>query len=691
MSSPLGNSVQYLKGIGPGKASILRDEVSLETIEDLLYYAPRRYRDRSSFRPVSACGAGETVTVNGIVESVTLSGRRKVFLEVRINDGTGSLSGVFFGGITYFQKLFKTGDRVLFSGKVEIFRNRQIVHPEFDFIEEENDSRIRFINTGRLVPLYPTTEKLRAAGFDSRGLRRIIHRCLEEFLDDLTDPFDTSSLLSLGLMGLREAILKIHFPDDLAVAGEARKRLAFNELYLLQRYIILSRESLRLRDARETGRISLTMLNAFLGKLPFPLTGDQKRVIEEIRGDMDGPFPMNRMLQGDVGSGKTVIAIAAALLCTGRGEQAAVMAPTEVLALQHYDTFSRFLPEGVSCSVITGKTPSPARSEILRSLAGGGTDIIIGTHSLIQDSVDFSNLGLIVIDEQHRFGVNQRAALRQKGSCTDLLVMTATPIPRSLSLTLYGDLDSSLLREKPSGRQDITTLAFPESRIAGVHKSMEKYISQGRQVYVILPLIQESEKSDLKSAEATFALLKDTVFPHRRVSLLHGKMQGDDKSRIMAAFKNGEIDIIVSTTVIEVGIDVPNACVIIIHHPERFGLSQLHQLRGRVGRGDLTSYCLLFTDSADPKTMTRLKTLETVRNGPELAEYDLMFRGEGDVLGIRQHGLPALALASLRDRELLEQAKEALGHILKQDPDLTGFPLLREEAEKGTIEDGIQD
>lgn len=655
----LDHGVQFIKGIGPRKAEILRSEAGIETVEDLLYHSPRRYLDRSSFKPIRDCFVGEVVTVAGTISSVSVKGRRRGFLEVAIDDGSDTLFGIFFRGLAYFQKIFKTGEYVLFSGRIDFYKAKQIVHPDYDFLDE--DSSLRSIHTGRIVPLYPSTEKLRSAGLDSRGFRRILRTAIDEFLDEIEDPLDREILARMGFLTLREALISLHFPETLEAAERARQRLSFNELFFMQFYLALTRRRLREESRAARSPIDMQALHTFTESLPFSLTADQRKAIEEIASDLARPFPMNRLLQGDVGSGKTVVAMAAALLAAGRGDQTAVMAPTEILAQQHFDTFRRLLPAAVSVSLITGGTPGNDKALIRESASSGEIDVLIGTHALIQDEVVFRHLGLIVIDEQHRFGVKQRALLRGKGEAPDLLIMTATPIPRSLALTLYGDLDVTAIREKPSGRQPVKTMRFPQSRLKGVYNSIERYIQEGRQVYYVLPLIEESEKLDLKSATEIYRHLKKEVFPHRRIELLHGRMAAAEKDTVMRRFKEGETDILVSTTVIEVGVDVPNASIMVIEHPERFGLSQLHQLRGRVGRGAHQSFCVLVhPDELPEESGRRIEAFAAIDDGFAIAEEDLRLRGSGEIIGMRQHGRDSgFEFADpVHDMELILRARE---------------------------------
>lgn len=632
-----GVPLTSLRGIGPAKAAVLKSEAAIRTVEDLLYYTPRRYLDRSELKKISDCMSGEEVTISGVIKKAATIRRRREMFEAEISDGSGTITAVFFSGIRFFSRMFIPGENVLLSGKLSFYRGLQMVHPEFDFLDETSIDRA--LNTARIIPLYKSSMELKKAGFDSRGFRRAVMQAIEHYAGAIRDPLSDSILERNRLLPLEEAIRNIHFPESAAHAEEARRRLAFNEIFFLQYYLSLRKMAARKNFSRTSGVRSLALAESFIKNLPFALTADQAKAFDEILNDLRQPFPMNRMLQGDVGSGKTVVAIAASLVCIESGQQAAIMAPTEILALQHYNTAIKTLPEHVTCGLITGSTKQSVRDEILEQVKSGACSLLFGTHSLIQENVNFKALGLIVIDEQHRFGVQQRATLRSKGNVTDLLVMTATPIPRSLSLTIYGDLDISSIKEKPAGRQPVKTFAFPESRLNGVYNSMRRYIEQGRQVYYVLPLIEESEKSDLKSAIEIYDHLKKNIFPDRTVLLMHGKLRQNEKNAVMESFRSGAADILVTTTVIEVGVDIPNASVIIIHHAERFGLAQLHQLRGRVGRGEHQSFCVLVhPDNISENSMERIKTMTETDDGFIIAEKDLQLRGDGQLTGTRQHG-----------------------------------------------------
>ncbi|MDY6935820.1 MAG: ATP-dependent DNA helicase RecG [Spirochaetota bacterium] len=667
----LNSNVQFLRGIGQKRADILRSEVGIETIEDLLYFAPRKYIDRSAFKAIKDSFVNETVTIAGTIKSVRVLGRNRKFLEVEITDDTDSLCGIFFQGLQYLRGIFNLGDYVLFSGRIDFYRKKQIVHPDFDFIDI--DSQIQSIHTGRIVPLYRSTQKLKRYGLDSKGFRRIIRDAIDSHLFYIEDPLDASLLLRLQLNPLQEAIFSLHFPDSMEKAEQARKRLSYNELFFLQYYLAISRKYSREELRIIKNNIDTSLFNKLISSLPFELTVDQVKAIEEIKRDIENPYPMNRLLQGDVGCGKTVVAMAASMLVIGRDEQVAFMAPTELLANQHLDIFEKLLPSDVKISLLTGAIPKSEKGELYSSISNGETDIVIGTHAIIQEGVTFHNLGLIIIDEQHRFGVNQRAKLRGKGEHTDLIIMTATPIPRSLSLTLYGDLDVTYIKEKPKNRLAIKTLSLPESRLGGVYASVEKYINQGRQAYFVLPLIEESEKVDIKSAIEVYEHLKENIFPHRRIEILHGRMSPEERGVIMHCFKDGEIDILVATTVIEVGIDVPNANIIVIEHAERFGLSTLHQLRGRVGRGIHQSFCVLtYPDNISQVSKKRINSIASMDDGFKIAEEDLKIRGSGEIIGIRQHGHSiGFEFSDLhRDVDLILSAKREAERVVSEIEDV---------------------
>lgn len=656
--------VTSIKGIGTVKAGILKSESGIETVEDLLYYAPRRYLDRSNVKRIIDIFHEEEVTVSGTVISSKIVRARKNFFQVDISDGTDSLSAIFFGGLNFFEKVFIPGENVVFSGKVSVSRKKQIVHPEFDFFD--GDSNSMTINTGRIIPLYRSTMNLKKHGFDSRGFRRVISHVLNEYSSKLEEFLNTDILHKYALPDLNRAISGIHFPDSAEHAEQSRKRLAFNEVFSLQYYLLLNKKIIKGRTVGSDNKPDEQLFNKFITSLPFKLTDDQIHAINEIKTDIISTTPMNRLLQGDVGSGKTVVALSTALFHISMARQVALMAPTEILARQHYENAVRFMPEDINCALLTGSTSMKEKNKIYSSLADGSISLVIGTHSLIQPSVFFKNLGYIIIDEQHRFGVEQRGIMRTKGELTDLLVMTATPIPRSLSMTLYGDMDVSYIKQKPADRLSVKTLAFTDERLTGVYRSIRNYLDQGRQIYYVLPLIEESDKSDLKSAVETFSHLKKNIFPDKEIALIHSKVAQKEKEEIMNRFRDGSVDILVSTTVIEVGIDVPNASIMVIEHSERFGLSQLHQLRGRVGRGAHQSFCILIHKAKlSDDAFQRIRIMTETDDGFLISEKDLMLRGSGQLVGIRQHGASDFEFTDLsKDYDIIVSARREADSIV---------------------------
>lgn len=653
-----------LPGIGPSKAKLLEDEINLITIENLLLYKPRRYIDRSSIKYISdiKCN-GDEYSIIGTVTSISeipLKNRR--ILKIEISDPTGKLYGTFFGGIKYIKNMFNIGDEVIFSGKPKLnYRNIEITHPEFDFISEEGS-----INTSAIVPVYPLTQKLRDKNINSRFFRKYIKYIFNNYSYMIVDPIKNSMINNFNYLPYKESIENLHFPTSFAILENARKRLAFTELFFLYIYTQSLKKIEILNNSKSQLNRNYSFFKEFVSGLPFQLTNDQSQAIDKLTENIFSKQQMKQLLQGDVGSGKTVVAIALSMYYLAENCQCVFMAPTEVLANQHYIFFKNTCRSNISVALLTGSTSKKEKLSIYNQLKNGEISMLFGTHAVFQKDVIYKNLRYIVIDEQHRFGVEQRAELIKKGNSSDLLVMTATPIPRSLALTLYGDLDSTIIRDKPSNRIPIKTYIFPESRLNGIYNSIDKYISQGRQCYYVLPLIKETEKSDLKSAIEIHKNISKH-FPKFKIGLLHGKMKPVEKDTIMNNFKSGDIDILVSTTVIEVGVDVPNANVIVIHHAERFGLSQLHQLRGRVGRGSYESFCiLLHPDSINDESLKRLKIIESTDDGFEISENDLKLRGSGYISGLKQHGFQSeLNFVSLyKDQTIIENARNEAATII---------------------------
>ena len=667
--SPLHKPLQYLKGVGPKRAELL-GRLGLSTLKELLYYLPRDYQDRSQLTPIRDVKFGATATIKGRVLDVGLKPTRgrRTLLEVLVSDDTGTIAATWFNQ-PFLAEKFRKGQEVLLHGKIACYKYLQIINPEFEFSEEEEAS----LSPSGIVPIYPLTE-----GLGQGYLRGLARRALEECGPHLEEVIPPSLQRLRRLMPVQEAVREAHFPSSMEAMKRARKRLAYEELLLFQVAVALSRS--RLKQEKGYAFSIGPNVDAHVRRLfPFRLTGAQERVIGDIRRDMESPRPMNRLLQGDVGSGKTVVALYAMLAAVANGFQTALMAPTEILAEQHYRTLLRYLAHArVKVALfVGGSSNSSNRKENLEALAEGGIDIAVGTHALISRDVHFKRLGLVVVDEQHKFGVLQRAGLRLKGNRPDVLVMTATPIPRSLSLTLFGDLDVSIIDEMPPGRVPVKTVWVSRRRLQEAHEFLRCRLREGRQVFVVYPLIEESEKLDLRSAKEGEKLFQ-SYFPEYKVELLHGRMGSAEKERIMRDFREKRIRVLVSTVVIEVGIDVPNATVMVIEHAERFGLAQLHQLRGRIGRGAEQSNCLLFAEPGSPEARKRLEVFTRTNDGFIIAEEDLKLRGPGELFGTRQHGLPDLRAADIvRDLPLLVQAREDAFRLVEADAALKAFPVLK--------------
>lgn len=641
------------------------EKLGLSTLGDLIQHFPHRHVDRSLIKTIAELKPGEETTIVANVmqvENRRVTQGRMVITEAALADSTGYIKAVWFNQ-PFLQRTLTDKRRVTVAGKVEMSRSGlELRSPEYEFAESPEKG----VHVGRLVPVYPLTAKLSA-----KWMRRWVRSALELALGAVKEVVPEDILQRNGLLDSQEALAQIHFPDSKAQRQRAVHRLAFNEFFFIQLGTLQRRREWQLDQPGIPVDIDEETSNAFFASLPFDFTDDQSQALTEILADVGRPAAMNRLLQGDVGSGKTVVAAAAALHMAKGGLQTVVMAPTEVLAEQHIVTFQRFLdPFGLRCALLTGSTRKRERRAILEDLAAGAIDFLVGTHAVIQDDVEFSNLGLAVVDEQHRFGVRQRAVLRRKGRNPHVLVMTATPIPRSLALTLYGDLDVSVIREMPTGRLPITTRWVEAEKRSRAYQFVADQVAAGRQAFIIFPLIEESEALEVRAAKSEFDRLQKEVFPQLKVGLLHGRLSSKQKEKAMRAFANGETDILVSTPVVEVGIDVPNATVMMIESAERFGLAQLHQFRGRVGRGEHKSYCLLLSDSANAAENERLRTLEQQRNGFSLAEKDLELRGPGEFFGTRQAGLPALKVAQLSDLKTLELARTEAKKLFDADPSL---------------------
>jgi ATP-dependent DNA helicase RecG len=687
--------VQFVKGVGPKVAQVLW-QLNIHTVEDLLRHYPRKHLDFQNRLRICDLKPGEEVTVMGTIRSVSAFQSRRgnlSILTIVVSDGTGSVSVTrFIGGksnkylLDRYKEQFPKGSQVIASGIVERDQHGRrftLKNCELELlgyaIEDEQDVQAdltshQSVHTGRLVPVYPLTE-----GLSLRHLRTIIYNALQSHGHSLSDILPEDLRQRLHLLDLKTAVTTIHFPERPEEIEEARRRLVFDELFAVQLQMALRRHKF---DQNETA-LSLEMkpsglVECLRKSLPFTLTNAQERVFAEIARDLSSAKPLHRLVQGDVGSGKTVVALMAALVAVDNGYQAVVMAPTEILAEQHYRQFQRLVtPLGLTCAVVLGKQGLKERRQIRQGILSGQVHITVGTHALLEDDVEFANLGLIVIDEQHRFGVKQRARLKAKSLSPELLTMTATPIPRTLALTMHGDLDVSEIDELPPGRKPVKTQIVTGDK-KELWQFLGKQIAEGRQAYIVFPLIEESETLSARAATQEFEKLNEKVFPELRIGLMHGKLKQAEKDEVMDDFRAGKYDILVCTTVIEVGVDVANASVMVIENSDRFGLAQLHQLRGRVGRGGDQSYCYLCTDNRSFATRQRLAILTETNDGFVIAEKDLEIRGPGEFLGYRQSGLPDLVLADLvKDTKILEQARQAAIDLVKVDPELKRFPLLR--------------
>lgn len=664
----LFSDIQFLKGVGPKKGEILRKS-GIQTVFDLFYYLPRRYLDRSQVTRIASLIEGANATILGTVAAFGIvRGRRNRFV-VLLEDETDQIELVWFSGFRWLDQAFTIGDLLCVSGQVKAFGRFQITHPEFEVVASQLEETI---HTGRLIPIYPGNTSLREDRLHSRTLRRIIKPALDRLAQDPCETIPEKWREEYNLLDLTSAIRQVHFPDSYEMADAGRQRLAFEELFYLELILAGRHKQRRLKSAGIVLGPPMKNGRRLLENLGFELTHAQVKVLNQIYADMEAKHQMNRLLQGDVGSGKTIVAVLAMLGAVESGYQAAIMAPTEILAEQHYYSISDLLrPLGISPVLLTSSIKGRERKRVIEAIASGECSIVIGTHALIEKKIEFAKLGLVVIDEQHRFGVAQRASLQTKGQNPDVLVMTATPIPRTLAMTLYGDLDSSVIDEMPPGRVPIITRYVQEEKRADMYDFIRRKIASGNSVYIVYPLIEQSEKMDLQAARVGYEKLKTDLFPDLRVGLLHGQMKGDDKIEVMTAFRGRKLDILVATSIIEVGLDVPSATIIVIEHAERFGLSQLHQMRGRVGRSKVQSYCFMLTsDTVGEDSMRRIDVLTSTTDGFKIAEADLDIRGPGEVLGTRQHGIPDLRVARLTDSRLVGLARDLAFKIVDDDPGL---------------------
>jgi ATP-dependent DNA helicase RecG len=672
LSSPLSE----VSGIGATRVRRLA-RLGVNSIEDLIYLFPRRYDDFSQLKTISQLQYGEEVTIVGVVwEARNQKARTGMNLtKALISDGTGMVEAVWFNQ-PYMLRQLRQGRRVVLSGKVDQYLGRlSFQSPQWE------PWRDKLVHTGRLVPVYPLTE-----GLSARRLRALIEAMVEKWVPKMIDSLPETLRQKCQLVDLHTALRQIHFPDDRDSLDRARHRLCFEEFLYIQLGVLGQRHVWQQCPGRAMA-VDQQLLDGFVEALPFQLTSAQQRALQQIAADLQQERPMSRLLQGDVGSGKTVVALGAMLVAVTNGLQAVIMAPTEILADQHYSTLTSLLAgasdklalqdsaaarqmSGLRVGLLTGSLSQADKDARRAQIATGELDIAVGTHALIQEEVSFKDLGLVIIDEQHRFGVAQRSALRQKGYNPHVLVMTATPIPRTLALTIYGDLDISTIDEMPPHRQKIVTRWLEPGEREQAYAFLRGQVEQGRQAFIICPLVEESEKIEAKAAVSEYKRLQNEIFPDLTLGLLHGRMSGTEKEEIMDGFRNGEFSVLVSTPVVEVGVDVPNATVMLVEGADRFGLAQLHQFRGRVGRGEHQSYCLLLAESPTFGGEQRLKIIETTLDGFLLAEEDLKMRGPGEFFGTRQSGLPDLRVAKLSDVRVLEQARQAALELFEQDPEL---------------------
>lgn len=659
--------IQYVKGVGPQKSRVLA-RLSIKTVSDMLYYLPFRYEDRSNFTAVSNLKIGSLATVKGEIRTLgSVRTKRGIdIFQLALDDGTGVIYGVWFNQ-PYLRKFFKAGQKIIMYGKVEKYDKLQMNHPQYEMLKgDEKDS----IHVGRIVPIYHLTQDLA-----QRNLRTITYRTISEYLRFVPDILPTKIRARNKLVDINFAVRNIHFPMNEDNLKRAYKRVVFDEFFILQLAVAMRRKDLKKGLKGVDHIVDKKMAADFIRDLPFDLTEGQRRTIKAIEEDMKSPRPMNRLIQGDVGSGKTVVAAYALLLTVGNDYQGALMVPTEILAEQHYITLNKMLVRyDINSVLLIQGVNQKQKREMLEEIKEGRADIVIGTHALIQEGVEFKRLGLVVIDEQHKFGVSQRARLQSGDRAPDTLLMTATPIPRTLALTVYGDLDISIIKELPPGRGDITTYWVSDSQREKVYNFLREEISKGRQAYIVYPRLEETSSTAVRAAKFMYEEFRERVFKGLRVELIYGRMEPREKESIMKKFKDGDIDILVSTVVVEVGIDVPNASVMVIENAERFGLSQLHQLRGRIGRGPYESYCILISNVETEGAQKRLAAMTEAEDGFEIAEEDLKLRGPGDIFGTKQHGLPEIRFGDVvRDMEIMELARKEAFFLVERDPELKSY------------------
>ena len=658
------DSISTLKGVGDQRQKVL-NENGITSIHDLLYYFPRRHLDRTTITCIKDFQKGALVSFVAQVKTFSERPIRKgKIFQVIVSDGTGFLTLSWFHSIAFLKKKFQVGKNLAIHGKVDWYNGFTITHPEIDFLEDEEN----FLKSGEIIPLYPLTNELKSSGIEQRFLRTIVKNILNEPVE-IYDFFSESFLKLNKLVSLQEALKNIHFSKNNEELINAIKRLKFDEHFFLQLLLAFKKKRFQSKKTKPLTDIG-PYFRVIIDQLEFNLTTSQKKVVKEIHFDLKQKYQMNRLIQGDVGCGKTIVAILVASIAVGNNTQVAIMAPTEILARQHYQSFKKQLEKiNIPCGLLIGNMKKSERNPLLKGLLNGNLPIIIGTHALIQDDIKFKNLRVVIVDEQHRFGVNQRSLLVKKGISPHFLAMTATPIPRTLSITYHGDMDISIIDEMPLNRIPVKTKVVNSERMGRVYDFIRKECLETKQCIIVFPLIEESEKSDLAAAIEAHAKLGKVIFPDLEIGLVHGKMSSIEKELVINKFSKNKINILVSTTVIEVGIDIPNATVILIEHAERFGLTQLHQLRGRVGRGIFQSYCILVRRNVTETSRKRLKILEETNNGFKVADEDLLLRGPGEFFGIKQSGFFQFKIANMvTDNEIIQSARGIAIKIIEDDP-----------------------
>jgi len=672
----LTTSAQYIKGVGPQRLKLLK-RLGISTIRDCLWYFPRRYEDRSNIMPISQLKPDEYHTVKASVVSSSIFRTKSgmSIFQLTVTDGTGKLYCLWFHQ-PYMKKYFKDNDTVILYGKVQKSNKLQIIHPEYEIVgADEKEEEI--IHTGRIVPIYPLV-----SGINQRALRVLMKHCVDQYSININDYLPTNIRARHKLLDLRSAIKNIHFPVNERQRDGSRRRIIFDEFFILQLALAIRRYRVKFAPTGKAHKTEGEFQDEFFKILPFKLTASQSKAIDDIKRDISSQRPMHRLIQGEVGSGKTAVSAYALLLTVANNHQGAIMVPTEILARQHYLTLTNlFSSLGIRVVLLINGLPKQEKEEALKFIESGEADIVVGTHALIQKGIIFKDLGLIVIDEQHKFGVEQRALLKSKTQNPHILIMTATPIPRTMAMTLYGDMDISVMDELPQGKRDVETFWVDRSNLDYVYNFVKEQLKLKRQAYIVYPVIDESTALKSEGAEKMYEKLKQEVFKEFKVELMHGRLSDEVNRNIMKEFKKGKVDVLVSTTIIEVGIDVANAAVMVIESAERFGLSQLHQLRGRIGRGNFKSYCILVSDANTEQARQRLEVISNTDDGFRIAEEDLNIRGPGELFGKRQHGLPALQLGNLvSDVDILEQARKEAFELIGLDPSL------QEERHKGLRE-----